>query len=401
MTTDLLHIEIKNLKCIIKRQNSTILLLRSINRKLHSISFRMKSKQSKPTNKNVASITEGNLKDFMTRQLEVSKNPRGNRYNVNENMFSLSLWHSSPKCYRLLKTTFSLPSITTLRRSIRMIDMKPGFHQRVLDGIKEKATTYTLQESLVVIAFDEMSIKTFLQYDEQTDSVIVYEDLGCSLKSNKIASYATVFMVRSMLGSWKQPVGYFLTSGPMKSEVIVNKLRECITKVKECGLNPQIIICDQGPNNRGCNRLLNVTDGQYFIIGNDKIYFLYDPPHLLKSIRNGLLNNGFIFNGNDVSFKHIRELYELKKELNIDIAGKLSEKHINLNSFARMKVNLAVQALSQSVASGITCVVHLKGNLHPDALHTADFCEFFNNIFDIFNSKGKYRNTIINKYIYI
>ena len=63
-----------------------------------------------------------------------------------------------------------------------------------------------------------------------------------------------------------------------------------------------------------------------------------------------------------------------------------------------MKVNLAVQALSQSVASGIRCVVHIKGKLHPDALHTADFCEYFNNIF---NSKGIYSNTIINKYIYI
>ena len=148
-----------------------------------------------------SSIDEGNLKDFMIRQL-ATKKARGNRYHINEKMFSLSLWHASPKCYRLLKTTFSLPSITTLRRSIRMIDMKPGFHQRDLDGIKEKATTYTLQESLVVIAFDEMTIKTFLQYDEHTDSILGYEDLGCGEKSNNIASYATVFMVRNMLGSW-------------------------------------------------------------------------------------------------------------------------------------------------------------------------------------------------------
>ena len=189
----------------------------------------MKSKLSQPKTKTIVSyIPGGNLKDFMTRQLAETKKPRGNRYNVDEKIFSLSLWHSSPKCYRLLKTTFSLPSITTLRRSIRMIDMKPGFYKRVLDGIKEKATTYTLQESLVV----EMLIKTFLQYDEQTDSIIGYEDLGCDIKSNKIASYATVFMVRNMLGTWKQPIGYFLTSGLIKSEVIANKLRQCITKVK-------------------------------------------------------------------------------------------------------------------------------------------------------------------------
>ena len=55
-----------------------------------------------------------------------------------------------------------------------------------------------------------------------------------------------------------------------------------------------------------------------------------------------------------------------------------------------MKVNLAVQVLSQSVASGIRYVAHLTNKFPREAMYTADFCEFFNNLFDIFNSKGKF-----------
>ena len=126
----------------------------------------------------ITEITEGYLKDFLIRQLDVKKNPKGNRFNYSEKMFSLSLWHSSPKCYRLLRSTFSLPLVTTLRRSIHSIDMRAGFHSRILEGINQKATTYTLiQESLITIVFDEMSIKSSLNYDERLVKVVGYQDL--------------------------------------------------------------------------------------------------------------------------------------------------------------------------------------------------------------------------------
>ena len=71
-------------------------------------------------------------------------------------------------------------------------------------------------------------------------------------------------MVRSIQGSWKQPVGYFLTSGPMISIVIAEKLKLAIKHVNDCGLVSKIVTCDQGSSNRGCYNILNVTE-QYFI----------------------------------------------------------------------------------------------------------------------------------------
>ena len=86
-----------------------------------------------------------------------------------------------------------------------------------------------------------MSIKTNLEYEERLDAVVGFDDLGDNQRSNKIANYATVFMIRSLFGSWKQPVGYFLTSGPMTADTSKRKLLQCIDEVKASGLIPKLL----------------------------------------------------------------------------------------------------------------------------------------------------------------
>ena len=226
--------EIESLKITVISQQKIISSLRVINRRLHSKNFRLKSK-SLQTARNITTTTTpvhtGDLNDFLVRQQNTRICPRGNRYNSKEKMFALSLWHASPNCYRLLRSTFSLPSITTLRRSIRMIDMKPGFHPRILECIKDRASSFSDKELLVAVAFDEMSIKTSLIFDQRLDSVVGYEDIGDGVRSDKVASYATVFMVRGIFGTWKQPVGYFLTSGTMSAEISKQKLEQCLSQL--------------------------------------------------------------------------------------------------------------------------------------------------------------------------
>lgn len=105
-------------------------------------------------------------------------------------------------------------------------------------------------------------------------------------------------MIRGIEGNWKQSIGYFLTTGPMKTEIISSKLKECIILLQKSNLIPKVTICDQGSGNRGCKSLLNVDENdQSFIIDGQRLFFLYDPPHLLKSIRNAFHKSGFIFKG--------------------------------------------------------------------------------------------------------
>ena len=72
----------------------------------------------------------------------------------------------------------------------------------------------------VALVFDEMSIEQSLVYNEGTDSVEGFEDFGNLGQTRYIANYATAFLVRGLTSKWKQPVGYFLSSWPIKAKIL-------------------------------------------------------------------------------------------------------------------------------------------------------------------------------------
>jgi len=91
----------------------------------------------------------------------------------------------------------------------------------------------------------------------------------------------------------------------------------------------------------------------------------YDPPHLLKNIRNNLKKLGFKFGENNVLWQHIVSFYSSDSGSPIRMAPKLTQNHV----------------LSHSVAAGISTHVSL-GGLPPDAMHTAHFIEKLDQLFN-------------------
>jgi len=86
--------------------------------------------------------------------------------------------------------------------------------------------------------------------------------------------------------------------------------------------------------------------------GND-IHVMYDPPHLIKNVRNNLLRYDIIIGNDVVSFDHISALFDLEEASVLQFVPKLTRSHIELNAFKRTNVKLATQVLSHSVASAI------------------------------------------------
>ena len=93
----------------------------------------------------------------------------------------------------------------------------------------------------------------------------------------------------------------------------------------------------------------------------------------------------FEFNGRVAKWEDIQAFYDKDQNLAIRMAPKLTEKHLHPNGFMKMKVKLASQVLSHSVAAGISTYVALNG-LSGDALGTAAFLEQMDKIFDCCNS---------------
>ena len=67
---------------------------------------------------------------------------------------------------------------------------------------------------------DEMSIKQGVTYDRHMDIVEGFYH-G---QTGQMETYTLVFMVRGVIEKWKLPIGYFLSSGPMKGVTIKDLL---------------------------------------------------------------------------------------------------------------------------------------------------------------------------------
>ena len=134
------------------------------------------------------------------------------------------------------------------------------------------------------------------------------------------------------------------------------------------------------------------------------IYFFADACHLIKTARNCLYNSGsgshsrYMWNnGHHLLFRHIADPFYSDQEFSLHTLPKLSLDHIVLTSYSKMKVKLATQVLSRSVA------VALEESGKEDVSGTVQFCRMMNDFFDCANVRSltehtRKRNHLIKPY---
>ena len=395
----------------IKLRNRVKVLNRKCQRRLQAkekLKTKLKANPTRKTRKEKIDKVKTMLKEllpeksyqFVVTQIDSScTRKKGYRWNLKEKEFALSLFHNSPSAYRLLSSIFKMPSMSTLYRTVSSMQIYPGFSEKVLETLRKKVEK--IENKLCIVAFDEMAVKSSLTYNREMDSVEGCEDYGGEDKTNKIANHVLVFMVKGLCIKWKQAVGFFYTCGPVYGEKLSRLIVQCLDHLVNCGLIVKAIVCDQGTNNRKAMQLLGITSNQPFFLHNGiRIHHFYDPPHLLKNIRNNLKHTGFKQNDLIISWEYIKAFYSHDRKTPIRLAPKLTAKHVFLPAFTNMKVSLAAQVLSHSVSAGI--MFFIKAHVMPDeAKTTADFIEKFDQLFNSFNSRTikcthKFREAISN-----
>ena len=195
-------------------------------------------------------------------------------------------------------------------------------------------------------------------------------------------------MARGITTNWKQPIAYYLVNESCPSEVVKEKLLEVITKISSIGLKVHCVISDLWSNFQKLLKELGVSVTKpWFIHNGRKIFYLFDSPHLIKAVRNNLSKYDFHFGGKVACWHDILLLYEKDKTLTIRCCPKLSNKHLHLNGFTKMKVKYATQVLSHSVSSTMLMMVSL-GAMPASAAGTAELISNFDKIFDCLNSSS-------------
>lgn len=236
-----------------------------------------------------------------------------------------------------------------------------------------------------------MSIMSRLEFNQGLDCMEGYEDLSPIGRSNRLAKYALVFLIRGLYCKWKLPVSYYLSHSGVTAQNLAAIIDSVISTLFNNGLIIKAIVCDQSSTNQSFMKHKNIfPERPYFYSGNKKVYAIYDTPHLIKSLRNNLLKGDFMLASKAISFKDIKDVYTIDKaSLKSRTLTKITDSHIAPNSFQKMSVKLAVQIFSHTVAATIRSCISTKQLQSNSARNTAEFIEFINNLFDVLNSRSE------------
>lgn len=342
---------------------------------------------------------------FINCQIEMAKRKKqGFRYQEDMKSLALDIYFHSSKCYRMLSKMFKLPSVRSLQIWLKNVEMVPGFSLIMKHCLSKKVKSFDEISKFCTVVFDEISLKQQLMYNASRDMVAGFENYG-HMTSNRIAGYGLVFMIRGIFHNWKLPIGYFFSEKGTPATKLKQLLFECMDLLHEIGLKLKAVICDQGCNNQSLFKMLGISLNKPHIKYHDEnIHFLFDAPHLIKCIRNNLQKYGFSVGENEVSWNYIADIYERDKTQSIRALRKITDAHIYLSPFAKMKVKFATQVLSNSVAS-LICTHIACGTLPPHSYYTANFILMFDKIFDCLNSstfkaKNEYLSSITDKSIH-
>lgn len=329
---------------------------------------------------------------FINSQIRaIARRPRGVRWTDNDKVLALGLYYKSRAAYIFFSRVFILPSICTLRRFIRSYKLTVGFQNAFLETLRIRAESMNRQEKLIVLTFDSMSIKTELEYRCDQDRVIGFEELGPMINratnTPRIAKHALQFMIRGISTKWKQVIGYFFTGNSIGSTILQTLVKDAIKNLETIGFTVVAIVCDQESSHQACMKDMNVTpDNPTFNSPSGNIvHVLFDIPHLIKNLRNNLRNYDIMTSEGSMEWDVLSTLYDLEKGSTLRLARKLTDRHLNLPPFAAMRVCLATQLLSFTVATAIRAYVRF-GQLPESSLTTADGVEKIDKLFDILNS---------------
>ena len=271
---------------------------------------------------------------------------------------------------------------------------RPGFLKENINKLSQITTPLTGCQRYVVLSFDEMKIQSNLVFDKHTNELIGFVDFGDDVNAavidtpTTLASHVLAFMVRGVASDLKYVLGYFSTRS-LTSFQIMPLLWKAVSILEVCcNLWVCATVSDGASPNRKFYELHAALVGEEFSVDvvhrttnlfapTRYIYFFSDAPHLLKTARNCL------FNSVERIWKHISALYHADLEQGLHQLPKITPDHINLTSFSKMKVNLAAQVLSNTMA-----LVLRRFFPDGDAEQTARFCEMVNKFFDCLNVRS-------------
>lgn len=306
--------------------------------------------------------------DFIMSQIRNVNRPKpGRRFTDDDKIFALNIFKAGPRAYKLLRMTFSLPSKKVLLQMLRKIPFRTGINKNLFAALKNTLLKMEDLDKYCYLVFDEVHLSTQITYNASEDRFIGFKEDG-SDSVPQIADHALVFMVRGLRKQWKQPIAYYFVHKTISSAQLSCLIKGLIVECRLVGLHVLATLSDQGSTNRGAiNLLLKDTDricierrieNRFFgyLVGDLEVVHLYDPPHLLKCVRNCLLEHNIQFQWKNetktAKWADIVQYYKFDKgDDDIRLTPKIMDGHVYKQKMNKMKVSVAAQIFSQRLSA--------------------------------------------------
>ncbi len=346
-----------------------------------------------------ASFDKIQLSIFQNVQKNSQSLPCGRRYTDDIKEFALTLYFYSPKAYQYVRSILPLPNPSLIRKWARSIDCEPGFLKEAFKALSDEVKQCPDKKDCCLI-MDAMSIRKETVWDNKNDRYDGFINYGTVNPEDPetLASEALVFLLVGARTHWKCPIGYFL-GNKISARIQAQLLTTALVMAAESGLRVWSITADGTSVNLSTFSLLGCKFGTTYkdMVTKFKhptedyhVYIILDPCHMLKLARNalGTLHSFTDNDGKKIMWSFFKNLCLIQEEHGLKMANKLSPKHLEFEKH-KMKVNLAAQTLSSSVADAIENLDNVMELPNfKDSQETVIFCRTIDRLFDMLNSRN-------------
>ncbi|KAJ0169434.1 hypothetical protein K1T71_015021 [Dendrolimus kikuchii] len=253
-------------------------------------------------------------KKFFWLQIQQSTKCRsGRRYSDEEKLIALSIFKQSPKSYKFLQKIFVLPSKCTINRMIQNVCIETGINAQIFASLKK-------EKKYCSIIFDELAVEPALYYDNYKDNISGFIEFY--KKVPEFADHGLVFMIRGAVYRWQQPICFYFCQGSTRAIYLKAIIEKVTLELIRAGLFPVAFINDT------------------IKIQAHNMNVIFDPPHLMKGLRNNFLTKDIILDGKISKWRDIIDVYLTDcKQTEIRLLHKLNDEHVIPEKNKKMKVN--------------------------------------------------------------
>lgn len=233
----------------------------------------------------------------------------------------LYLRHLSGRAYETLRDSgcIALPSQRTLRDYTYYVRSCTGFSAQVDKQLMEATKTDKNEEwgKCVILVMDEMYLREDLVYDKHSGALIGFANIGDTnqhllqfqqlvesdadtcIDHQPLAKTMFVFMVRGVFSSLQFPYAQF-PFATVSGELLFDPFWEAVRRLEMIGLKVVAATADGASTNRRLMKIhrTHCKRGEvvYKVVNpyapeKRYLYFISDPPHLLKTVRNAWSNS--------------------------------------------------------------------------------------------------------------